>query len=193
MSESMEAPARVELPYFPELDRDTEDHLVGSIETAEERIWLVGLTCGYYLDDGIRPVLRQKAEQMPVFISFLDPRSDLWAIRYEMEPHHARYHDPERFLEEVVEPYADLAARHPPTEGAGFHVTGYRFWPPFGIEVLDEVMRVRLYGLEARGTESPILLPEPGSPAAAYFEEQVRAVLTADEHSEVRAIAGASG
>jgi hypothetical protein len=153
---------------YPYTCEDSEKDLVDRLSRARSRINMFGLTRNYYAHEEIKPIFEKKAD-VPIALYIMDPYCASRRDRYRIEPAEAAMEDPERFIRDVLRPLDAMSRRHP-----RFRVFLYNFPCAFGIEEIDDVCRVMLYGHGKRGTQGPIITFAQGSSSHTYFTDQLR-------------------
>ena len=164
------------VPYFSGTNGYPHEHLLSLLNSASKEIIFFGLTCSFYLSEHIKEIIIQKSQQIPITIIILKPESKHRKARYELEPAEAKYHDADYFKETVIKRYKDLKYRCDQLGNSQLEIYLYDFTPVFGIEFIDDTIRVRLYGYMKRGTDSPIFVLSRGTDIFSYFESQIRSI-----------------
>lgn len=164
------------IPYFSGTNRSSQEHFLSLLNSASREIIFFGLTCGFYLSKPIRQIIIQKSQQIPIKILILHPQSKYRKARYELEPAEAKYHDVNYFKETVIGRYKNLKHRCDKLGNSQLEIYLYDFTPVFGLELIDDTIRVRLYGYMKRGTDSPIFVLSRGTHIFGYFEDQIRSI-----------------
>lgn len=164
------------VPYSPGINRFSQEHFLSLLNSASKEIIFFGLTCGFYLSKPIRQTIIQKSQQIPIKILILHPESKHRIARYELEPAEAKYHDANYFKETVIGRYRNLKHRCDKLGNSQLEIYLYDFTPVFGLELIDDTIRVRLYGYMKRGTDSPIFVLSRGTHIFGYFEDQIRSI-----------------
>lgn len=150
--------------------------VVERIKAARERITVIGLTRNFYARDHVLPLFEARAIEVPVSFYSMDPRCESRRDRYRLEPAEAAMEDPNRYIREILRPLHQAAQRVGPeaASGAGLRLYLYNFPASFALEQIDNHIRVMLYGYGKRGTDSPIIVFDEGTPFYHFFDEQVR-------------------
>lgn len=161
---------------FPRTNDDSQEDLLGRLQSARQQINIFGLTRNFYVSDHCLPLLERKAVEMPVNFYVMHPYCDSRRDRYRLEPAEAAMEDPERYAREFLKPLYDAQERvaRMADPGAGFTVWTYNFPCAFAIEEIDDSCRVMLYGVGKRGTDGPLLVFDEGTPYHEYFTSQLR-------------------
>lgn len=174
---------------FPLTNSDSKTDLIQRVRDARSRITMFGLTRNFYGTDELRELFVAKSHEVPVRVFIMDPFCESRKDRYRLEPSEAAMEDPARYLREVLTPLAEAAR----TGGGDFKVYLFNFPCSFALEMIDDTMRVMLYGHGKRGTDGPILVFDRGSaetgptPYWQYFEDQlawIQRLADADEVPE---------
>jgi len=164
------------VPYFFGISRFSYEHFLSLLNSASKEITFLGLTCGFYLSKSIREIIIRKSQQIPIKILILHPQSKHRIARYELEPAEAEYHNANYFKETVIKQYRNLKYRCDKLGNSQLEIYLYDFTPVFGLEFIDDIIRVRLYGYMKRGTDSPIFVLSRGTDIFDYFKDQIRSI-----------------
>lgn len=161
---------------WPRTNDESLADLVARVHAARDHITVIGLTRNFYARDHVLPLIEARAAELPVTFFSMDPRCESRRDRYRLEPAEATMEDPGRYVREVLRPLYQAAQRVAPvtTSGAGLNLYLYNFPAGIAIEKIDDHIRVMMYGYGKRGTDSPIMVFEPGTPYHQYFDDQVR-------------------
>lgn len=165
------------VPYFSTISHSSHEHFISLMNNAKKEIIFIGLTCNFYLSKSIKEIIIQKSQKIPIKILILHPHSKHRIARYELEPAEAKYRDPDYFIMKVIEQYNNLRCNCDLLGKNYLEVYFYDFTPLFGFELIDETIRVRLYGYLKRGTDSPIFVISKGTDIFNYFENQIRSMI----------------
>ena len=169
---------------FPFASDESCEHLFQLIRSARQRMTFFGLTRNFYTSPAMSELLIDRSVAVPINILLLNPYSPYWPERYRMEPGHARFHDPENYrpiLERFAEMMNAAAAR-----GGELHVQYYEFQPGFGIEQIDDTLRVNFYGYHKAGTDSPILVLDSEQESMfRYFSDQLQSILENNQANSI--------
>lgn len=161
---------------FPRTNEDSQEDLLGRLQSARERINMFGLTRNFYVSDLALPLFERKAVEIPVHFYVMHPYCDSRVDRYRLEPAEAAMEDPVRYTREFLRPLYDAQERiaRVADKGAGLHVWTYNFPCAFAIEEIDDSCRIMFYGAGKRGTEGPVMVFDQGTPYHDYFSDQIR-------------------
>lgn len=161
---------------FPRTNEDSQEDLLGRLQSAHERINMFGLTRNFYVSDLALPLFERKAVEIPVHFYVMHPYCDSRADRYRLEPAEAAMEDPVRYTREFLRPLHDAKERiaRVADKGAGLHVWTYNFPCAFAVEEIDDTCRIMFYGAGKRGTEGPVMVFDQGTPYHDYFSDQIR-------------------
>jgi hypothetical protein len=176
------------VPYFSGTNRSSREHFLSLLNSASKEIIFFGLTCGFYLSKPTKKIIIQKSHQIPIKILILHPQSIHRKSRYELEPTEAKYHDANYFKESVIEQYRNLKSQCDKSGKSQLEIYLYDFMPVFGLELIDDTIRVRLYGYMKRGIDSPIFVLSRGADIFRYFENQIRSILKIDQLIPIESI-----
>lgn len=161
---------------WPRTNDESFADVMGRVKAARERITVIGLTRNFYARDHVLPLFEARAVDIPVTIYSMDPHCDSRRDRYRLEPAEADLEDPNRYVREILRPLHQAAQRIAPaaSEGAGLRLHLYNFPVGIALEQIDDHIRVMMYGYGKRGTDSPILVFDEGTPYYQFFDDQVR-------------------
>ncbi|MFC5663752.1 hypothetical protein ACFP3U_12240 [Kitasatospora misakiensis] len=174
---------------FPLTNSDSKTDLIQRVRDARSGITMFGLTRNFYGTDELRDLFVAKSHEVPVRVFIMDPFCESRKDRYRLEPAEAAMEDPARYMREVLTPLAEAAR----AGGGDFKIYLFNFPCSFALEMIDDTMRVMLYGHGKRGTDGPILVFDRGSaetgptPYWQYFEDQlawIQRLADADEVPE---------
>lgn len=156
------------IDLFPRTNTESKADLVTRVRNARQSVTMFGLTRNFYASEDILPLFEAKAREVPIRVYIMDPHCDSRRDRYRLEPAEAAMEDPDRYVREVLRPFAQAAER---IDDLAIYL--YNFPCSFGIESIDDTIRVMLYGHGKRGTDGPILTFQAGSEYHDYFADQL--------------------
>lgn len=178
MNENMNELNYDNVRYFSKINPDSHKHFLLLLNNASKRIVFFGLTCNFYLSESIKKIIIQKSQEIPIKILILHPQSKYRVERYKFEPAEVKYRDPKYFNDNVIKPYQKLKYFSEKLGTNKLEIYLYDFLPYFGFELIDNIIRVRLYGYMKRGTDSPIFVLSEKSDIFTYFKEQIQYICT---------------
>ncbi|MED7952793.1 hypothetical protein [Streptomyces sp. BE303] len=159
---------------FPITNADSKADLIQRIREARLRITMFGLTRNFYGSEELLNLFVSKSHEVPIRVFIMDPFCASRKDRYRLEPAEAAMEDPARYMREVLTPLTEAARR-----GGDFKIYLFNFPCSFAMEMIDDTMRVMIYGHGKRGTDGPILVFGKGDTATGptpywqYFESQL--------------------
>lgn len=155
---------------YPYTGEESQRDLLDRIRNATQRINMFGLTRNYYARDEVMAVFEAKAAAgVPIQLFVMDPYCESRRDRYRIEPAEAAMESPDRYVREVLRPLHNLASRYP-----AFRIFLFNFPCSYGIEEIDDVCRIMLYGHGKRGTQGPVITIAEGSPTHVHLVDQIR-------------------